>query len=187
MKIAIFGGSFNPIHNGHLKLLKYVLDNKIADKVILIPCGKHSFDKNLAPTEKRLEMCKIAVSEIKNIEVSDIELNKKEKSYTINTLREIKKQYPNYEINLIIGSDILPDLDKWHKFEELKKEAFFIIFERIGFPINIGQINVSRVIHFNPDNISSTEIREKIKNQQALNNLIPKKVEDYIKEQKLYL
>ena len=184
-KIGIFGGSFNPIHNWHVKLIEETLAKKLVDEVWIIPCKEHVFDKKLINADKRLRMIEYAIEGIENVRINDIEIKTNGKSYTLNTLRELKKKYP-HEFYLIVGSDILSELDKWHRIEELKTEVNFLVFPRKDYPIKEKLGDNFYVVDIFPEILSSTEIRNKIQQGESILELVPAKVYDYIRREDLY-
>jgi nicotinate-nucleotide adenylyltransferase len=186
-KIALFGGSFNPIHNDHIKIMQELINEKIVDEVWIMPCKKHAFNKELVNGKKRVEMIKLAIEEIEGIKICHIELRSKEKSYTFNTLEKLRSKY-YYEFLLMVGSDILYEIDKWHDYQKLLKETKFIVFGRKSYPIKpVEGLNIFHLIKEETKNISSTKIREKVKEHKSLEGLVPKPVENYIKKEHLYV
>ena len=180
MKLGIYIGSFNPPHKGHIHIVHYLLDNKIVDKVLIVPTEPYWDKQNLAPLKDRINMLSFFKSE--NI-IIDTENNNY--PYTYLLMRTLKKKYPNIELYLIIGADNIINFDKWKNYEELLHYKIIIM--------NRGTIDINKYINKYPQgnfislkdfpniNISSTEIR---------NNLNPKyldkKVLKYIKKNKLY-
>ena len=132
MKIGIYGGSFNPIHKGHIKVAEYAIENLKLDKLFFVPAYKSPFKaKNkYAPAEDRVEM----INKVKpdKSEVSLFEVNRKNVSYTIDTVRYFKQKYPNDELYLIIGSDNVYKLNKWRNIEEISELVNIVIFKRSG-------------------------------------------------------
>jgi nicotinate-nucleotide adenylyltransferase len=185
MRVAILGGSFNPIHNSHLKLIRYVYANHLADEVWVMPCKKHPLDKLLDKVEDRVAMVKLALEGIEGAKFCDLELKKDGKSYTYETLRALKQLYPHH-FSWITGSDILRQLPEWYGYEHLQKEASFIVFERQGYPIIDAEVKIEATVNAESDNISSTKIRERVRKGKSITDLVPKVVEDYIKENNLY-
>jgi len=178
-KIAFFGGSFNPIHNGHLKIISKILKDNIADKVLIVPCGNHAFGKELLSGKERLELIRLAIGENSKLKISDIEINSKEKSYTANTLRKLKEQTDN-EYYIVIGADNIGSLDKWHDFLYLKDNFEFIIFKRPDYPVdNMHKIKIKAIVELN-EQVSSSEIRDKLHKDLSIEGLVPKSVEEYI-------
>lgn len=116
MKIGIYGGTFNPIHLGHTHIMTEFYNRLGLDKILVIPAKQppHKAARDLAPEEDRLEMCRIALKELPlNALVSDIEIRRRGKSYTADTLLELKKIYPEDELFLIVGEDMFMTIDKW--------------------------------------------------------------------------
>lgn len=187
MKIGIYGGSFNPVHNGHLNIVKYILNQLKLDKIIVIPVGKpsHRAD-NLESAASRIEMCRAAFENIHNVEVSEIEIAKDRTSYTINTLKKIIQIYGSKnEFYEIIGEDSAFHFKEWKNYEEILQLSKVVVLRRKGY---IGEIQHENMIYLESPffNISSTEIREKIKNKIDITNLVPKKVKKIIEENNLY-
>jgi|YNPMSStandDraft_2_1061718.scaffolds.fasta_scaffold00033_20 nicotinate-nucleotide adenylyltransferase len=191
MKIGLFGGSFDPIHNGHLITAMYLLETYELNKIIFIPCyiSPHKLDKKYAPEEYRLNMILAAIKGIDFFEASDIEIKKKEISYTIDTLQELKKIYLNDDLYLIIGYDNLLVFDKWKDPDEIFKLAKVIALRRISSFQEANHEYFKKAIIANAPiiQISSSEIRERIKNGKTIKFLVPDSVADYIKANKLYL
>ncbi len=185
-KIALFGGSFNPIHNGHISICNEILNKKIADQVWLIPVGKHAFGKKLISANHRIEMVKLATKPLKNIEVIDIEAKNRKITNTAETITKLKELY-NHDFLFVIGSDNLESIDKWYNFDYLKNEVKFIVSKREGYPNeNKLGIKIADVIENNHGGISSTEIRERIRNNTQISEFICKEVETYIKLNGIY-
>jgi len=184
-RIGIFGGSFNPIHNSHLKVANYLIEKKVLDEVWIIPCKNHVFNKSLIPAKERLRMIELAIKGKRSIKAHKVEMKMKGKSCTIKTLRKLKKDYP-HDFFIIIGADILKDIIKWYNFQELRKEAKFIVFKRKGYKIKNPGINIEKVIAAHADAISSTKIRTRISEGKKITKWVPKPVENYILKNKLY-
>jgi nicotinate-nucleotide adenylyltransferase len=197
MDIAILGGSFDPPHVGHTAIAKDLLRLRYADQIWLVPCYKHPFNKNLTPSNKRLEMTKYL--EEKLIKISDYEIKNKKTSYTIDTLKFLVKKYPKNKFSLVIGTDQIKDFTKWKNWQEIINNFKLIIIPRTGvkstrkelakikkqveFPRNILLIDKEK---FPPIDISSTLIREQVKKNKAFSRLVPKEIEKYIIKHRLY-
>ncbi len=122
MKTAIFGGSFNPVHNGHINLVREAIINACLDRVIIMPAFISPFKKNECPPADgihRLEMLRLAFKDMKDIFISDYELKRAEVSYTVNTMRHFRETYPDDELYFIMGGDMLSSLHMWYKFEDI--------------------------------------------------------------------
>lgn len=188
MKVGLFGGSFNPIHNSHVTTIEYLINKKIVDQVWIIPCKDHVFNKGLIDAKDRVKMIELATKDIDGIKINRIELKTSGKSYAINTLRKLKEINPQHSFFFVIGSDILYEIDAWHKYKDLLKEIDFIVFERKGYEIkNVKGLNIIYLIKEKSSSISSSEIRKNIKEGRSLKNLVSKNLMDYIIRNKLYL
>ena len=190
MRIAIYGGSFNPMHIGHEKIVDYVLNNLNMDKIIIIPVGIPSHrENNLEQSNTRLKICKEIFKGNKKIEVSDIEIKSEGKSYTYDTLLKLMDLYgENNEFFEIIGEDSLKNLKTWKNYEELLKICKFIVFRRKddkNIQIDEEFLNNKNIIILENEyyNISSTEIRNKVKNKEDISGLVNKKVKKIIEKE----
>ncbi len=191
-KIILFGGSFDPIHFGHLVLAQYALEFLKAEKVIFIPCYKppHKIGYKLSHWKHRLNMLLLATKDNDKFEISRFEIERKDISYTYITVDYFKNEYKNYELYFLIGYDSLITLTKWQRWEDILKSVYFIVGKRIvkegskKLPKNI----CDKVIYFDAPiiEISSTEIRQRLKKSLPIKYLVPESVEKYIIENKLY-
>lgn len=189
-KIGIFGGTFDPVHIGHLITTQYVLEQRKLDKIIFIPCyiSPHKTNQNALNPVHRLNMLKLAVENISQFEINDFEIRKGGISYTYDTILELKKTY-NY-IELIIGYDNLVVFDKWHKPDEILDLAKLIVMKRTidKEPETKNKYFEKAIILDTPTiEISSTDIRQRVKNNLPIDFLVPAKVKEYIIQHKLYL
>ncbi|MDD3102195.1 MAG: nicotinate (nicotinamide) nucleotide adenylyltransferase [Patescibacteria group bacterium] len=194
--IIIFGSSFNPPHQGHLIIIRKALKKTGAERIILMPVGIQPIKENynMASMKDRLAMTKILAKSNSRIVVSDMEIKKARrgiKSYTIDTIRQIKKQHPGYEIYWVIGADSLKEIldGKWNGGLKIFNQAYFIVTNRdnllskIKIPkkirpkIKIMKINCP---------ISSTTVRKLLHDKKSVKKLVPKEVLKYIEEKKLY-
>ena len=192
MRIAIYGGSFNPMHIGHEKIVDYVLDNLNIDKIIIIPVGIPSHrENNLEQSDTRLKICKEIFKGNKKIEVSDIEIKSEGKSYTYDTLLKLMVLYgENNEFFEIIGEDSLKSLKTWKNYEELLKICKFIVFRRKddkNIQIDEEFLNNKNIIILENEyyDISSTEIRNMVKNNEDISAFVNKKVKKLIEKEYL--
>ena len=192
MRIAIYGGSFNPMHIGHEKIVDYVLDNLNMDKIIIIPVGIPSHrENNLEQSDTRLKICKEIFKGNKKIEVSDIEIKSEGKSYTYDTLLKLMDLYgENNEFFEIIGEDSLKNLKTWKNYEELLKICKFIVFRRKddkNIQIDEEFLNNKNIIILENEyyDISSTEIRNMVKNNEDISAFVNKKVKKLIEKEYL--
>lgn len=192
MRIAIYGGSFNPMHIGHKKIVDYVLNNLNMDKIIIIPVGIPSHrENNLEQSYTRLKICKEIFKGNKKIEVSDIEIKSEGKSYTYDTLLKLMDLYgENNEFFEIIGEDSLKSLKTWKNYEELLKICKFIVFRRKddkNIQIDEEFLNNKNIIILENEyyDISSTEIRNMVKNNEDISAFVNKKVKKLIEKEYL--
>ena len=192
MRIAIYGGSFNPMHIGHEKIVDYVLNNLNMDKIIIIPVGIPSHrENNLEQSDTRLKICKEIFKGNKKIEVSDIEIKSEGKSYTYDTLLKLIDLYgENNEFFEIIGEDSLKSLKTWKNYEELLKICKFIVFRRKddkNIQIDEEFLNNKNIIILENEyyDISSTEIRNMVKNNENISAFVNKKVKKLIEKEYL--
>lgn len=196
-KYGIFGGSFNPIHYGHLMICEYIKEEMGLDKVIFIPTGNPPHKEIGVSAEDRYEMVRLAISPNPDFEISDIETTRVNLSYTVETIRELKEIYKEEKLYFLIGLDSLFQLKTWKKIDDLSQEIEFVVALRPGY-INKEEIN--NEIDFLRENfgtkinliktplyeISSTDLRDRIHEGKSLRYLIPKKVLDYIEESGFY-
>lgn len=132
MSIAVYGGSFDPPHVAHVLAAHYALSVGLVDRVIVVPVFHHALEKPLSPFSLRLKMCKLAFLGDPRITVSDIESTLPEPSYTLHTLLALKKLHPNEELRLLVGADVLTEVEKWHAFEDVCRLAPPLVLGRAG-------------------------------------------------------
>lgn len=193
MKIGILGGSFNPPHKMHLDMGINLINKQYVDKVIYVPTGsKYKYKNNLLPDKNRLEMLEIITNKYKYLSVSDYEL-KSEVVYTYQTLKYFKEMNPNDEIYFICGTDNLSYMDKWMNSEEILSNYKILVIRRNNENIDnlLDKFNKYRknivIADVKQSNISSTDIRERIRNRENVLDVLDKDVYEYIKKNKLYV
>ncbi|MGK9368958.1 nicotinate-nucleotide adenylyltransferase [Melioribacter sp. Ez-97] len=188
-KVGVFGGTFDPIHIGHLITTQYVLEKRKLDKIIFVPCyiSPHKTDKNSSNPIHRLNMLRLAIEDIPYFDLTDYEIRKGNISYTYDTIVELRKTYNNIE--LIIGYDNLVVFDKWHKPDKIVELAKLVVMKRV-IDKESGTKNKyfeNAIILDTPTiEISSSELRERIKNNLPVSFMAPPKVEEYIRKNNLY-
>jgi nicotinate-nucleotide adenylyltransferase len=197
MKIGIFGGAFNPVHNGHIALAENYLNSLSLDKILFIPTSvpPHKTSQGLVSGRDRLNMLQLAIGNDDKFEVTDIEFKREGKSYTYDTINELKKIYPNDDLFLIVGSDQFFNFNTWYRADDILNSVTVITASRelneynalLEFKAQNNNMKNTIVSNFNVVKVSSSEIREKIKNGENINDLVPKAVADYIKENNLYV
>ncbi|MCI7803611.1 MAG: nicotinate (nicotinamide) nucleotide adenylyltransferase [Oscillospiraceae bacterium] len=196
-KIGLFGGSFNPIHNGHMNLALSVKKSLGLDRIILIPSGTspHKSSSEYAPAEDRLEMCRLACEGYDGFEVSDYEITKPGKSYTVYTVRHFRELFPEDELYLLVGSDMLLSFDTWFEYREILEKVTVAAVSRTGDDTDellkmtkkLSDSGKCIVVNADAVTISSSEIRKMIKNNIDLSCYLNGKVVKYIMLKKLYI
>ena len=188
MRIGILGGTFNPIHIGHLILAEEALSKLKLDKVIFVPTfiPPHKNVEGKVSPKDRLEMVKAAIKDNYAFEVSTFELDSKKKSYSVETLKEFKARYgEDTEFYVITGSDLLKDLFSWKDVNEIFKMSKFIVANRPGYPVKDVPKDVETVV-ITPIEVSSEDIRRRLTAGKSIRYLVPEKVRSYIIEHNLY-
>ena len=189
MKIALFGGAFDPIHYGHMSLAESAYEKFKLDRVIFVPSGKPPH-KCPASAHKihRLEMVKLAIRDNPHFTVSDYELKKSGKSYTYQTIEYFKQKYPGDELFFLMGIDLFLTFDTWEKSRQLLDMCKFLVGIRPGVNVTRPVSMTNRVTIFKSPllDISSTMLRKYIKEGKSVRYLLPQKVEEYILNKGLY-
>ena len=196
MRTGLFGGSFNPIHKGHIALAETVMKELSLDRVILIPNGESPYKPSgeYVSAKDRLEMCRLAAEDKTGLEVSSFETDREGKSYSIYTAEHFRDKYPEDEIFWLMGSDMLLYFDKWYRYKDILKLVSIAAVTRTGddetllmhTAHNLKRYGNILVVHHEPIVVSSTEIRKMIKNNEDLSCYLNEKVVQYIKMKFLY-
>jgi nicotinate-nucleotide adenylyltransferase len=132
MRVALFGGSFNPPHVGHVLAVTYVLSTQPIDHVVVVPVFEHALGKRLAPFEQRIEMARLAFGWLGHVEVSPIEAELGAPSRTLRTIEALERLHPDWRLRLVVGSDILGELAQWHAYAEIERRAPPLVVTRAG-------------------------------------------------------
>ncbi len=194
-KIGILGGTFDPIHGGHIKIAREAMEQYNLSEVRFLTGGipPHKRDKKITDSKVRHEMVELATQDIKGFVADDFELSKTEYTFSVNILREIKELHPDWDIHFIIGEDSLRDFHLWHKPEEIVKLCKLLVYPRDNS--DIRDLVIKRRDEYNAQieiikakqmDVSSTALREMIAKGEDITGLVPKKVIEYIKEKGLY-
>ncbi|RJQ40483.1 MAG: nicotinate-nucleotide adenylyltransferase [Nitrospiraceae bacterium] len=216
MKLGIFGGTFNPVHYGHLTAAVEVREKLGLNKIIFVPSGNPPLkDTELADAKHRYKMVKLAVSKNRFFAVSDIEYKKKDKSYSVDTIEKLRCIYPGARLYFIAGIDAFIDIPNWWQPERLVSLADFIIVSRPAFKFaglasspylkinksilkkldsaKLGQYKTKLksgreviMMRITPIEVSATGIRKMVKRGKSIKNLLPEEVESYIITHKIY-
>jgi nicotinate-nucleotide adenylyltransferase len=182
-KIAIYGGTFDPVHHAHLILAREAIEALSLEKVILVPAAISPLKKSapVASGEVRLAMLRAAINGEPEFEVDECELRRPPPSYTIDTIREIRRRERDAEIHCLIGEDNVERLPQWSRFPELDKIVRFVVLDRTGKqPTHSYQVIRRRI------DISATEIRRRVAQNESIRYLVPESVEKIIHRKKLY-
>jgi len=187
MKIGILGGSFNPVHIGHLILADEAKEKLGLEKIIFVPVAlaPHKDNSDIAPAEDRLRMLKLAIRGNRGFKVSDIETRRPGRSYTIDTLKELKKKYRRDELYFIIGSDLLNYLADWKDIREVIKMVKFVAATRPGYPLK-NLPDYIQTLPIRAVDISAFEVRQCIRQGKSFRYLVPDVVFNYINKRKIY-
>lgn len=196
-RIALFGGTFDPIHNGHIELAREFAALLSLDRVIVMPTfiPPHKLKSDMAPAVDRLAMCRLACAPYEELAVSDLEINRRGASFTILTLEELHRQYPDAELYLLTGADMFLTLGTWHRFADIARLATLCAAPRddadaacLREYAKVLEAQGARcaVAEFTVPAWSSTEIRERLQNGEALSDEVPSEVAAYIATHQLY-
>ena len=181
MKLGLYGGTFDPIHNGHTHVITELLNLRVVDRVLLVPAGEPRLRENTpqATGSQRRTMCQLAINDLpaeirSKIEVNPIEILRMGPSYTIDTVEAIAQTYPDDEIVLIIGTDAYEKIEQWHSYDELLQMVTLEVIERPGSSAQIAR-NIDAI------DVSATQVRLHQSDQ------LSPSVANYIKENNLYV
>ena len=199
MKIGIFGGAFNPVHNGHIKLAENYFNELELDKLIFIPTAvpPHKASSNLVPAQMRLDMLKLAIGDNKNFDISLIEFERDGKSYTYDTLKQLEKKYHGCEFYLIIGADQFLSFHLWYKWQDILKMVTLCTAARENEEEKQKIKEYAQRLEGMDDGkfyllkapvirVSSSEVREKLSMGTDISDLVNEKVYNYIIEKGIY-
>lgn len=191
MKIGIFGGTFNPVHNGHLSIADEFVNKCELDKLILIPNNVSPFkidvDDDSVSAEHRMRILKLAVQDRKNFEIDDFEITKNGVSYTIETVEYLKSKFPEDHLFLLIGIDQAIDIDRWKDIYKIKKLVSIVVADRTNEMTNYEEIDKSFIRLGNTKvDISSSEIRDNVRSGKSILGMVPDEVAVYIVNNMLY-
>ncbi len=186
-RVGLLFGSFNPIHNGHLMIANYMLIEIPFDEIWFVVSPQNPFKKreSLASEHNRIEMVNLAIADFNYFKAIDVEFKMQIPSYTIETLKLLREMHLQIEFSLIMGSDNLQNFHKWKNYHEILENYKIVVYPRKGFNINIEHSNIN-VIKAPIIELSSTYIREKIKQRKKINFFLPEKVYQYIENNTLY-
>ena len=193
-KVLFFGGSFNPVHTGHLLLAQICAEYLNIKRVVFIPTGKPPHKELEIDPIHRLKMLKLAIEDDTDFEISTYEISKEQMSYTYETIGYLEKEF-NCLVYFFVGGDSLEDIHKWKEPQKILSQCFLVYGKRHGFGHNMKahlekhQLPLEKIIEVPTPiiEISSTEIRRRVKSGKSIKYYVPKKVETYIQQKKLYI
>ena len=190
MNIGLFGGSFNPIHNGHVRLAKTLLQEAGLDEVWFMVSPQNPFKQNqqLLDDDKRFRLVQIALKDEPHLEACDFEFNLPKPSYTWNTLQALQEAYPNDQFTILIGGDNWAAFDKWYRYEDILQRYPIVVYPREGSEVTGFEFQVPniKIVKTPLINISSTQIRQRIQAGKSVRGLVPTGVAMVLEQEHLY-
>ena len=189
--IGLLGGSFDPVHNGHIAICRSYLNSKYIEKlyVILTPDPPHKEDRELTEFSHRFKMLNLALNGIENLEVSGVEMDLPTPSYTVNTVKYFRKEFPDNDLYLCIGEDSYAQFTDWYHWQEIIEHCTLLVARRPkageeDLPEKL--LRRARFIEHDEIGISSSDIRKRIKNGEEVEEFLPESVLGYIRKKQLY-
>lgn len=185
MRIAIYSGSFNPVHNGHITIARNVIEQTGVDELwfLISPQNPLKKDDILWPEDDRLAMVRLAIENESKMKASDYEFRLPRPTFTINTLDGLKSEFPQHDFVLLVGGDNLTIIQRWYQYQRILDDFGLIVYPRPGYSAgNLQNLPNVQIISAPYLPISATEIRRKIKNGESIEGLVPPKVEEYIRQ-----
>ena len=189
IRTCIYGGSFNPIHNGHIVLAQHILDENLADEVwfVVSPLNPFKHNADLLSDELRLSMTSAALEGKTGMYVSDFEFNMPRPSYMVNTLDSLHSTYPEREFSLFIGADNWLSFDRWYHYEDILHHYTIYVYPRNDIQVDEASMPCNvHLLHSPLIYMSSTEIREKLKDGKSIDDIVPPKVAEIIHQNGFY-
>ena len=185
MRVAFFGGSFDPPHIAHVMAVVYLHTVQNFDRILVVPVLEHPFEKQLAPFDHRFRMCQLAMGWVPHAEVSSAERELAAPSFTLRTLRHLRQDHPDFELRLVIGADVLDEVRQWQAFDAVTKLAPPLVLGRVGYdrpeagPQMLPDVSSSRVRGW-------LRQRESSESRERLREVVPVPVLRHIEEHDLY-
>ena len=190
MNIGLFGGSFNPIHNGHVRLAKALLQEAGLDEVWFMVSPQNPFKQNqqLLDDDKRFRLVQIALKDEPHLKACDFEFNLPKPSYTWNTLQALQEAYPEDQFTILIGGDNWAAFDKWYRYEDILQRYPIVVYPREGSEVTGFEFQVPKIkiVKTPLINISSTQIRQRIQAGKSVRGLVPTGVAMVLEQEHLY-
>ncbi|MGN0629662.1 MAG: nicotinate (nicotinamide) nucleotide adenylyltransferase [Oscillospiraceae bacterium] len=197
MKIGIYGGSFDPVHNGHINAAETYMEELGLDKIIIVPayCPPHKKGLALTPSEHRLNMCRLAFESLPGFEVSDIEIQRADEGYMADTVAQLRELYPEDELILLMGEDMLLTFRQWHDWQRIIDVAAIAAAARNWDSTSAMEAESAalrsygaevRIVPIDVKEISSTMVREAVRRADDISSMVPENVAEYIWSHYLY-
>ena len=177
---AVFGGSFDPPHLGHVLAVAWVLAATDAERALIVPTFEHAFDKPLAPYADRVRMVRLATADLRRVEVSELERELGGKSYTFRSLEALRARHPEVGLRLVIGGDLVEEVKRWRRYDRILELAEVYVVGRSGYAASSGEAAPTLPA------ISSTRVRERLAVGESVTGLVPRAVARYCAERGLY-
>lgn len=186
--VVLFGGAFDPPHLGHQLVIEQVFKQVKPAEIWLLPCYQHTFQKQLTESRHRVAMTNLIGDTIgdERLKIKLIEIERQSGGSTFQTWQWLTKQYPNHQFAFVMGSDNLTSFTQWHRWEKLLQSMLFYIYIRKGYPPEPWYTNMTLLNGDEVSEVSSTQVRKRLEAGQGISDLVPKSVEDYIRQQGLY-
>jgi len=190
MKVGLFFGSFNPIHNGHLAIAQFLKQKEWFDKIwfVISPNNPLKNKNDLLPENHRLNMVKLAIQELPFLQTCEVEFVLPKPSYTIDTLHYLEKQYPTYEFSLILGADNITNFNQWKNYEEILKKYIIYVYPRGNNTLEEIRED-AHIVYLDAPllSVSATKIRDLWQQKKPINDYLPDIVLNYIEKQHILL
>jgi len=190
MRLGVYGGSFDPVHLGHLILAEQCRETARLDEVLFIPAPRppHKLARELTPFSRRVEMLELAISGHPVFQVSQMEKDRPGPSFTVDTLRQLRQERPEADLHLLVGSDVIPDLPSWHEPAQIAELATLVVATRPSWPLPAELPRGFRfiIVEMPQVDISSTDLRNRLANGRSVRYFVPRAVECYIQTHHLY-
>jgi nicotinate-nucleotide adenylyltransferase len=197
-RIGLLGGTFDPIHYGHLTIAQLALESCRLDQLIFIPAGEppHKNQKTITTAVHRLRMVELALKPHPQFQLNDVEIRQEKPSYSINLLAYFQELYPTADLYLIMGADSLMELETWYEYQKLLSQTYLIVMKRDGVPVQKLKDKISHFVHAYGAHIhvatsiqlhiSSSQIRDLVRQHQSIRYFTPAPVQQYIDSHHLY-
>jgi nicotinate-nucleotide adenylyltransferase len=182
MHIALFGGSFDPPHKGHLLVAKTLIDRKLVDEVWFVPCAVHPFNKTLTSSVTRLKM----LESVPNLKISTYELDNPGPNYSIDTIEHFAKQYPEHTFSWVMGADQIQHFTKWHRYQDILNTFHIFVYPRATYDTTHLLPGMTLLSDVELSDVSSTHIRKSVHENKDISQLTNQPVADVINTSHLY-